>query len=405
MGYSPAASQPPNDPSLMRSIVSRFCMVLMAVPGGVRPGLGVWLALVVASYGVRVSGVGAYLVQIDRVLGAGQALFPAFSPGSRDLSATGPVVPAVPRDSQLGSGAGVAGQDYRRSWDAVAGLDARMETTAAQGSTVGQSGRSSATGMRTGAAAVAAAMAPAADTPAGVKMLVSNMDERLATMQRQIATTKVQNKLLAMRLRQVLMAYRTVSPLGVRIGGLPGMGGDPGSRTLAGLGRAGGPTQTALRSLTPDIPSVQMATRAGSSLGRLTSESGRREVAAAIIHEALRRGYSPRQTIAILSTALQESDLRPRAVSANRQWESIFQQDASYRNRSNPNAVIEQFFDRLAVKGGPASPDIWKSIFWLQQRPGDASAELAYQDGRRAYLTEIQSKLGLAIELFRHLTS
>jgi len=50
-------------------------------------------------------------------------------------------------------------------------------------------------------------------------------------------------------------------------------------------------------------------------------------VAAAIIHEAQRRGYSPQQTVACLSTAMQESDLSPRAVSPNRERESIFQQD------------------------------------------------------------------------------
>ena len=50
-------------------------------------------------------------------------------------------------------------------------------------------------------------------------------------------------------------------------------------------------------------------------------------MAAAIIHEAQRRGYSPQQTVACLSTAMQESDLSPRAVSPNREWESIFQQD------------------------------------------------------------------------------
>ena len=71
---------------------------------------------------------------------------------------------------------------------------------------------------------------------------------------------------------------------------------------------------------------------------------------------------------------------------------SIFQQDSGYRDRDNTNAVIAQFFDRLERHGGPGSSDIWKPIFWLQQRPYDASAEQAYATGRREYLREIMSQ-------------
>ena len=78
---------------------------------------------------------------------------------------------------------------------------------------------------------------------------------------------------------------------------------------------------------------------------------------------------------------MQESGLNPRAVSPNGEWESIFQQDSSYPGRRNPNTAISEFFNRLDTKGGPASPDIWKSIFWLQQAPGASSAEAAYAMG------------------------
>jgi hypothetical protein len=83
---------------------------------------------------------------------------------------------------------------------------------------------------------------------------------------------------------------------------------------------------------------------------------------------------------------------------------SIFQQDASYSGRADPNTAISAFFDRLGAKGGPASPDIWKSIFWLQQRPGESSAEAAYAHGRKGYLVEIQSQLMLATRLYREIT-
>ena len=57
----------------------------------------------------------------------------------------------------------------------------------------------------------AAAIAPATGSPAGVRLLVGSMDERLAAMQREIDTTKAQNRLLATRLRQVAAAYRTTA--------------------------------------------------------------------------------------------------------------------------------------------------------------------------------------------------
>jgi len=40
-------------------------------------------------------------------------------------------------------------------------------------------------------------------SPAGVKLLVSTMDERLAAMQPQIDTTEAQNRVLALRLGQL----------------------------------------------------------------------------------------------------------------------------------------------------------------------------------------------------------
>jgi hypothetical protein len=73
--------------------------------------------------------------------------------------------------------------------------------------------------------------------------------------------------------------------------------------------------------------------------------------------------------------------------------------------RADPNTAISAFLDRLGAKGGPASPDIWRSIFWLQQRPAEPSAEAAYAHGRKAYLVEIQSQLTSATRLYSQLTS
>ena len=251
-----------------------------------------------------------------------------------------------------------------------------------------------------------------------MKVLVSTMDERLAEMQRQIDTTTAQNKLLAGRLRQMVMAYRSMgasraggalgaarAALGGGMGGMPSMGGFGGSAAVPGMS-ALSDLPTSLTSSSGSAKSTfgeWIPAGAGSGIGRLSPNSSPKEVAAAIIAEARRRGYSKRQAIAILSTAMQESGLRPRAVSPNGMWESIFQQDSGYRDRGNPNAVIAQFFDRLERHGGPGSPDIWKSIFWLQQRPYDASAEQAYANGRRGYLREIMSQEPKAAQIFNEI--
>ncbi|WP_273735426.1 C40 family peptidase [Mycolicibacterium septicum] len=134
------------------------------------------------------------------------------------------------------------------------GLDEQTNNSANQGKTTGESGRAGATGVRTSAAAAAAAIAPSTGTPEGVKALVSSMDNRLADMQRQIATTKAQNQLLATRLRQVVMAYRAAASPAAMSGALPGItSGGPGSGAgmFQGLGSVASPALTALRNFAP----------------------------------------------------------------------------------------------------------------------------------------------------------
>ena len=285
----------------------------------------------------------------------------------------------------------------------MTGLDAQVTDSAGRGSAEGQRGRVGATGVRESARSQAAAIAPAAGSPAGVRLLVGSMDERLAAMQREIDTTKAQNRLLATRLRQVAAAYRTTASR-TPMGGL-------GVRSFGGTGDLGGLGATpSLRPFSHGVGRGPGAGMPADGAPVLTRNSTPREVAARIIWEAHRRGYSRQQAIAILSTAMQESGLNPRAVSPNGLWESVFQQDSSYVGRGehgyrDPNTAISEFFSRLAAKGGPSSADIWKSIFWLQQRPGEASAEAAVAHGRRGYLVEIQSQLMPATRLYNELTA
>ncbi len=139
-------------------------------------------------------------------------------------------------------------------------------------------------------------------------------------------------------------------------------------------------------------------------LGSLTRLSGPDAVAQVIISETLRRRYRREEVIACLSTAIQESGLRPDAVGGDGAWHGIYQQDENYPDRDDPNENIRAFLNRLDEKrcSAGASPDIWMNIFWLQQRPSESSADDAYNDSdaRRDYLTEIRGRIPQAGELF-----
>ncbi len=127
-------------------------------------------------------------------------------------------------------------------------------------------------------------------------------------------------------------------------------------------------------------------------------------IATVIIQTAQARGYSRDDTIACLATGIQESNLDENAVGDGGASVGVYQQDAGYPNRGNAAGNVIGFFDRLAKRGSPgASPDIWKNIFWLQQRPSEPSADQAFADGRQAYLAEIQSRIGAATDYYNRL--
>lgn len=271
------------------------------------------------------SGVGAYIAQVDRVLAAGQGVFPAAGPGAGSVLAQGPGVPSAPADSALGSGASRAGDGYRRTWSAVTGLDDRTNTASAAGSAEGQNGRAGATGVRQSAASSAAAIAPATGTPAGVKTLVSSMDDRLAAMQRQLDTTQAHNRLLATRLRQVAMAYRTASagtPAGMFGGLSSGMGGGAGMPSM-GMGGGGFPGMGAFSRLPATLTSrhSQSPRSSGNSSagygGRNMSfygegaENVRAAIRAALDHKGIRDpGARARWEAGMMLVAQRESNFR-----------------------------------------------------------------------------------------------
>jgi len=351
--------------------------------------------------------IAALAAQVNQVLRRGHALFGDPVPDGRTQALGAGVAAArnVVRTSQLhdaqlsgdfASRYGGFTADAGAALDAAAGTDIALAGQVAAAAAADRSGRAESGAVRTGAGDDIAALTPVSGTPAGQRAIVTALRARIAQQQHVITTYRARAERLTAVLRS--LAYRPGSA-----GGGLSVGG--GATSLGGFG--GGRVWLASRTERMEPNSLRHNSLHGAGdavgvpLGALTPDSSPRDVAAAIIHEARRRGYSPAQTVAILSCALQESGLRPTAVSANGLWRSVFQQDASYAGRDNPNLAIAEFFNRLDRHGGPASPDIWKSIFWLQQRPGEPTADAAYAHGRRAYLSEIMIQSSRAQRMYR----
>jgi hypothetical protein len=120
------------------------------------------------------------------------------------------------------------------------------------------------------------------------------------------------------------------------------------------------------------------------------------QVAQFTVLEAQKRRYNRDSTLAVLSTFYQESGWSETIWDPTHTTYGVAQQDGSYPNRMNGyKAQILGFFDRLdaQLRKSGASDSMWLNICWLQQAPNWPSADYWYQNGRRAYLTEIQSRI------------
>jgi peptidoglycan DL-endopeptidase CwlO len=190
--------------------------------------------------------VGAYVAQVDRVLGSGQALYAAPA-GPAGVDSAEPTVPPAPVKSGLTLAVTGAADRYGEHWRGITALDAENNGTAGTGSAERQRGSAASTGVRDTARSQAAAIAPAAGSPAGVKLLVAGMDARLAAMQRQLDTTKAQNHVLATRLRQLATAYRMTAATSSLSRGVPMRGGS--GSALPNLGAFAAAPMSALASI------------------------------------------------------------------------------------------------------------------------------------------------------------
>ncbi|WP_260861337.1 lysozyme family protein [Mycobacterium simulans] len=173
--------------------------------------------------------VAQFVAGVDRLLTRGHGLFPAGGAvdGGQVFAAGGGrgSVPAAPDGGGgLTGGATAAGGAYQRAHAVATGFDASSGETVDQGGAVGVQGRAASGVIRDQARAVGAATAALGRSPAGAQLIMATMDQHLEAMQRQLDQTTAQNRLLALRLRQLAAGYRGI--------GSPGMGGMP----LSGLG-------------------------------------------------------------------------------------------------------------------------------------------------------------------------
>jgi hypothetical protein len=202
---------------------------------------------------------------IDRLLSRGHGLFPSSGgPGNvGNDPGPGPSPPPAPAGGgQLATGVGQAGDDFQRSRSAVSSLGDDADQAAGDATAVGAQGRASSGAIRDTARTQAVAIDPATNQPAGVKLMVSTMDQRLADMQRELDTANAQNRLITMRMRQVAAAYAGIGGTGMA-GGSPlsafgsGMSipGGGGMGSLSGLAGLPGAVSTAAQSpVAPPVP-------------------------------------------------------------------------------------------------------------------------------------------------------
>lgn len=119
------------------------------------------------------------------------------------------------------------------------------------------------------------------------------------------------------------------------------------------------------------------------------------QVAQLIVSEAKARNHTRDECLAEMSALYQESQWNETIWDPTHTTYGVAQQDGSYAHRfEGAAAQVKAFFDKLDVKRNhPGHGDIWLNICWLQQAPNWESAQYWYDNGRRAYLDEIKSRI------------
>jgi hypothetical protein len=148
--------------------------------------------------------VGGYLAHIDRVLAAALALFPDDGEPVRSSGLGGQWPQLSPPEgaSALAGATEGAAAGYQKAGARIAALTAAIDESAATAVEDGRQARTAAAGIRETARTRAAGITPETDTPEGMVLLVSSMDERVSAMQQHIAAVREQMRAHAERIRQ-----------------------------------------------------------------------------------------------------------------------------------------------------------------------------------------------------------
>ena len=144
---------------------------------------------------------------VDRLLGRAATLFPAVEP---DIELSGGDVVAAPAPTSggaLAANVGAAGGQLARAQSTVRRLDEHSGQVVVAAGETGVGGRSGVEQLRAVARRHAAAIMPMTNSAAGMRLLVSTLDQRLGTLQRHIETAQKANAAAAVQLRELAGGY------------------------------------------------------------------------------------------------------------------------------------------------------------------------------------------------------
>lgn len=146
---------------------------------------------------------------IDRLLAGACGLFPDAAQGREffDAKAKEAGAPAPPSGDALAERVSAAGRELAQARLTVDRLDETSSRAVAAAGEAGAESRSWAEQLRHDARAQARAILPLTNSAAGIRLLVSAMDERVGALQQRIDTTKKAQSDLAAELREVVDGY------------------------------------------------------------------------------------------------------------------------------------------------------------------------------------------------------
>lgn len=152
---------------------------------------------------------------IDRLLGRGAELFPAVEPDMALSGAEVVATPAPPSGGSLAANVGAAGGQLARARATVRRLDEQSAQVVAAAGQTGVGGRHGVEQLRAEARSQASAIMSMTNSAAGMRLLVSTLDQRLGELQQHIDSVKKAHVAAAVRLRELVDGYNEVQHVAI----------------------------------------------------------------------------------------------------------------------------------------------------------------------------------------------